>query len=167
MIGYHDTISHRKKGIKITIYGSYWPDSEKLFLRELTAYMMNKGYEKTRIVKDCPKGNLDDLGISLKCLRESDANFFIFTPNGMKGGVTREVDELVLNPKMKSKIPYCVIFDLMNGNISSLSVLTESDIKNQGITRREIKSIDELKEALLQMAFYYTIKLGEYLDNQK
>ena len=143
------------KVITITIYGSYYPQSEKDFLIEQRDFLRDKGYENTNIVDDYPDLDPDItlLEKSIRCLEFSDVNFLVFTREGKRYGVSRELTHVATSNNMIDKIPFCTVFDQINDNRGSIPPLSLDDINNSGINRREYQTKDKLQTALSQQAF--------------
>lgn len=151
---YDEEFEPLKKLMNITIYGSYFPDSEKELLIEQRNYLRDRGFVRTYIVDDYadPTQNLDPLEKSIRCLEFSDVNFLIFTRAGNNQGVGRELTHCAMSESMIVKIPFCVVFDQTKDSINSVSVLLLKDIENSGIGRRGFESEAQLRDRLYQHA---------------
>jgi len=152
-----------KKRINITIYGSYSPESEMYFLTKQKEFMINNGYALTKLVIDYDDGTLSPLEISKRCLMFSDVNYLIFTRNGKKYGVIRELAFVSDAPEMIDKTQYCVVFDEIHDSRGSVPPLSLDDIKNSDIIRHEFSSEKDLQEALLSKSLWYGRKLKRML----
>jgi hypothetical protein len=106
---------------------------------------------------------MNALELSEACLKYSDANFLIFTSTGMGKGVTRELAFAATSPEMITKVTSCVVFDEIVEERSSMSNLSLIDIANSGISRREYRNIDELRNAVIKEAFWQLRRLSPFL----
>lgn len=151
---YDDEFEPLKALLNITIYGSYFPNTEKTFLEEQRNYLRTRGFVKTNIVDDFDDldSNSTPLEKSIRCLEFSDVNFLIFTRAGKAQGVSRELTHIATSESMLDKIPFCTVFDQMRDNIGSVSVLSLNDIENTGIGRREFENEAQLRDRLYQQA---------------
>ena len=151
----------------ITIYGPYYPESEKEFLIKQRDFLRESDYTRTNLVIDYPnEANRNALEISIDCLETSDVNFLIFTREGKNQGVTRELTHVTTGPSMANKVKFCTVFDETKDAIGSMSNLSINDIENSDIERREFQSEEQLQKALLQQAFAKTRMLKYVLTNR-
>ena len=151
----------------ITIYGPYYPESEKEFLIKQRDFLRESDYMRTNLVIDYPnEANRNALEISIDCLETSDVNFLIFTREGKNQGVTRELTHITTEPDMANKTKFCTVFDETKDERGSISDLSIIDIRNSGIERREFQSEGQLRKALLQQAFAKTRMLKDVLTNR-
>ena len=164
----HVGIYKKLRGVLvITIYGSYYPESEKEFLIKQRNFLRESGYSRTNLVIDYPnEANRNPLEISIDCLETSDVNFLIFTREGKNQGVTRELTHITTEPDMANKVKFCTVFDETKDARGSMSDLSINDIENSGIGRREFQSEEQLQKALLQQAFAKTRMLKDVLTNR-
>ena len=133
----NDLIDLRRK-LQLTLYGSFRPSSEKKLLTRLKRHLIEQGFSNTRLVSDFSNVNsLDILEISKECLEFSHVNFLIFTRQGKRHGVIRELAFVADSPAMKHKISDCMVFDQILNNKSSVPPLSKMDIKNTGLVKRE------------------------------
>ena len=162
-----DEFEELKKRIRITIYGSYQPIEEKEVLLVLKKQLIEHGYVQTCIVEEYQEEGEDPLGVSKKCLQFSDVNFLIFTRNGKKFGVVRELAFIADSHLMRQKVPFCVVFEMIKDGEGAIPPLSLSDIRNSGIARQEIQSEDDLKKFALSKASGYVRKLKNELENRE
>ena len=136
--------------LRITIYGSYQPDSERRLLERQRDALRSAGYPLTNLVDDyaIPREGATPLEISVRCLETSDANFLIFTQNGKNLGVTHEISYVSLDDSMADRARHCVVFDEILDNHGAASVLSLESIKNSGIVRYEFCGEDGLRRGL-------------------
>ena len=141
--------------LRITIYGSYQPDSERHLLERQRDALRSAGYPMTFLVSDYHKPSTDatPLEISERCLETSDANFLILTKNGRNLGVTHEISHASTSDNMAGRAHHCVVFDEVWDNHGTASVLSVESIRNSGIIRYEFSGEDELKEGLAVHAY--------------
>ena len=151
----NDEFEELKKRITITIYGSYQPSEEKKLLLNLKKYLVDQGYVQTSIVEEYQNDGDDPLDVSKRCLQYSDVNFLVFTRNGRKFGVIRELAFIAESHLMVQKTPFCVVFEIMNDGKGSIPPLSLSDIRNSGIIRQEIQNENDLKKFALAKSFWY------------
>ena len=162
-----DKFNRLKNALTITIYGSYYPESELEFLATQRNFLRNNGYLKTNLVTDYDNpSHLTPLDISISCLEYSDVNFLIFTRNGKNQGVIRELTHVATSPTMLAKIPFCTVFDEIQDSRSSISPLSLEDMRNSNIIRREFQSENQLQKILSQQAFAKTRILKEELKKR-
>lgn len=141
--------------LRITIYGSYQPDSERRMLETQRDSLRLAGYPLTRLVSDYAElwEDATPLEISERCLETSDANFLIFTKNGKNLGVTHEIAYASMSASMADRAHHCVVFDEVFGSRGTASALSVESIKNSGITRREFCGEDDLRRGLASHAY--------------
>ena len=157
-----------KNVLTITIYGSYYPDSEKQFLVRQRNFLRKAGYTKTKLVVDYESNpKTTPLDKSIRCLEYSDVNFLIFTREGKNQGVTRELTHVATSNTMIDKIPFCTVFDETRDKNGSISDLSINDMENSNIVRREFQSEEELQKALRQQAFAKTRILKDVLKKRR
>ena len=144
-----------KEKLRITIYGSYYPDSELTFLETQRDFLIQNGYKNTKLVKEYHEQykSLTPLEVSKDCLYYTDVNFFIFTKEGKNQGVTVELQIAATDENMADKVKHCVVFDQIRDNYGSISALSIDAIDNAGIIKRDFVSESDLQNALLQKAF--------------
>ena len=144
-----------KEKLRITVYGSYYPSSELKFLEVQRDFLIQNGYKNTKLVKDYHEQykSLTPLEISNDCLYYTDVNFFIFTKHGKSQGATVELQIAATDANMADKVKHCVVFDQIQDNYGSVSVLSIDVIDNAGIIKRDFVSETDLQNALLQKAF--------------
>lgn len=143
------------KVLSITIYGSYYPEPEKDFLKNQRDYLISKGYSEASLVEDYPEqeSDISNLEKSIRCLQYSDVNFLIFTREGKRYGVSRELTHIATSPTMIDKVRYCTVFEQMQDDRGSIPPLSIDDINNSGIGRREFTSELQLQKALSQQTY--------------
>src|SRR3990172_6145467 len=136
--------------LNITVYGSYFPKSEKQFLINQADFLRKKGYTNTFIVDEYPSPSLSisNLELSIRCLEFSDVNFLIFTRNGKNQGVSRELAHIATSTTMVDKVQFCTVFDQVKDEQGSVPPLSLDDINNSGILRREFNSEQQLQTAV-------------------
>ena len=141
--------------LRITLYGSYYPNSEKHLLEKQRDTLRSVGYPMTNLVSDYPKPRrgATPLEISTHCLETSDANFLIFTKNGKNLGVTHEIAYVSMSDSMADRARYCVVFDEVFDECGTVSPLSMESIKNSGIVRYEFCGEDDLKQGLMSHAY--------------
>ena len=165
----HDDVNEYKKLrsiLRITVYGSYYPESAKKTLIRQRNFLRNKGYSETSLVEDYSYGKILPLDKSIMSLENSDVNFLIFTKEGKNLGVTRELAHIATSSTMADKIPFCTVFTEIEDKSGSISVLSINDIENSHIPRREFQGEKQLQKALLQQAFAKTRKLKNELKQR-
>lgn len=152
----------------ITIYGSYFPDSEKLFLENQRDILIQKGYADTHLVLDYSKPSLETTGLemSIRCLEFSDVNFLIFTREGKRFGVSRELTHVATSSTMIDKVQYCTVFEQIQDFQGSIPPLSIDDINNSGINRREFTTEHQLQTALAQQAYAQVRNLKNLLKKR-
>lgn len=162
-----DEFENIKNRLIITVYGSYKPKEEEDFLSRQKQFLIGLGYSETKIVKDYQeRSELPPLEISKRCLLYSDVNFLIFTREGKRYGVIRELAYIADSKDMTSKTPYCTVFDQLKDGRGSIPPLSLDDIKNSGIVRQEFYEEKDLQEALKTKAFWYLRKLKGDLESR-
>lgn len=162
-----DEFENLKNRLIISIYGSYRPQKEEEFLLRQKQFLIDLGYSGTKIVKDYQdKSELPPLEISKRCLLYSDVNFLIFTREGKRYGVIRELAYIADSKDMVSKTPYCTVFDQLKDGLGSVPPLSLDDIKNSGIVRHEFYEEKDLQEAIKTKAFWYLRKLKSDLETR-
>lgn len=157
---------HPLKGkLKITIYGSYFPEDELKFLERQRDFLIQNGYTNTKLVKEYHEQykSLTSLEVSKDCLYYTDVNFFIFTKEGKNQGVTVELYIAATDPNMAHKVQYCVVFDQIRDSHGSISALSIDAIENSGIIKRDFVDETDLQNALLQKAFLSLRRLQNQL----
>ena len=148
-------INPLKEKLRITIYGSYQPESELAFLESQRDFLIQKGYTDTNLVKEYHEEfpSLTPLEVSKDCLYYRDVHFFIFTKEGKNQGVTVELQIATTDENMADKVNHCVVFDQIRDNYGSISALSIDAMENAGIIKRDFVSEEDLQNALLQKAF--------------
>lgn len=156
-----------KRFLEITIYGSYFPLTEKERLLDLKQFLIERGYISTKLVDERPNPrSLDAWGLSKACLVFSDVNFLVFTHAGKRHGVIRELAYCRDSFEMLDRRWRCVVFEEILDNRSALPKLSSEDIdrlQEARIRRVEFENDDELKNLAAGMAFRYLKDLAEYL----
>lgn len=71
-----------KGGMSITLYGSYQPPPEKIFLERQRDFLRGNGYSRACLVSDGLAAGIDPLTASKRHLLHSDVNFMFFTKKG-------------------------------------------------------------------------------------
>lgn len=144
-----------KEKLRITIYGSYQPNSELKFLERQQNFLKKHGYTDTKLVKEYHEEypSLTPLEVSKDCLYYRDVHFFIFTKKGKNQGVTVELQIAATDENMADKVKHCVVFDQIKDNYGSISALSIDAIENVGIIKRDFVNEEDLQNALLQKAF--------------
>lgn len=158
-----ETVHSLKPRLNITIYGSYQPQKDYELLMAIKQHLIENKYSNTALVTDFDDGTMDALALSEACLKYSDVNFIIFTGTGMGKGATRELAYAATSQDMIDKVSGCVVFDEIVEDRSSLSELSLIDIRNSGIRRREFRTIERLKEAIVWEAFWQLRRLSPRL----
>ena len=165
---YDDNINSLRPLLNITIYGSYFPASEKKLLLSVKKLLIDVRYEKTVLVEDrIKKKGSDSLEISKRCLLYSDVNFLVFTKTGRRLGLVRELAFIAEDENMRLKIPNCMIFDQVVREKSSVPDLSNSDIKNSRMNCRRFVTNDELKKAIVNEAFWRLRSLAHVLYSRR
>lgn len=141
--------------LSITLYGSYYPVSERHLLERQRDALKSARYPLTNLVLDYPKPSEDatPLKISELCLETSDANFLIVTKNGQNLGVMHEIAYASMSDSMADRARHCVVFDEVSDNHGTVSTLSIESIKNAGITRCEFCGEDDLRRGLTSHAY--------------
>ena len=150
-----EEVNPLKPKLRITIYGSYHPDSELEFLEKQREFLIQNQYTNTKLVNEYHEEfpSLLPYEISKYCLEYSDVNFFIFTKEGKNQGVTVELQIAATEDSMADKVKHCIVFDQIRDNFGSISALSLDVMDNVGIIKRDFVSEDDLQNALLQKAF--------------
>lgn len=158
-------INPLKEKLAITIYGSYYPESELEFLERQRNFLIQNGYTNTKLVKEYHEQykSLSSLEVSKDCLSYTDVNFFIFTKEGKNQGVTVELYIAATDQNMAHKVKYCIVFDQIQDNYGSISALSIDAIENSGIIKRDFVNETDLQNALLQKAFLCLRRLQNQL----
>jgi hypothetical protein len=165
---YEESINSLKSLLGVTIYGSYNPKKEKDLLLSLKQILINEGYGKTVLVDDRKQQDSDPLEISKMCLLYSDVNFLIFTKQGKRFGLVRELAFIAEDIRMRPKLSHCVVFDkIVNNESSSIPPLSISDIKNVRIHRRTFKTVEELKDAIVSEAYWQLKSLSNVISSSR
>jgi len=150
---YDEEFESLKKLMNITLYGPYFPETEKDFLIEMIDYLQGRGFVNTNLVEDYDDVTYSDpLEKSLRCLEFSHVNFLIFTRAGENQGVGRELHHCATSELMIDRIPFCVVFDQIKDKVNSVSVLSLEDMENAGIGRREFETEAQLRDRLYRFA---------------
>jgi hypothetical protein len=124
-----------KSQLRITIYGSFRPASERRRLEALANKLRQRGFPDTDLVEGEKRPNPDKLNsyeISVFYLQVSDVNFLVFTLQGRCKGVTTELDHVLESPEMTLKRSYCVVFNQMVGTRSAVGQLQLDRIRDLG-----------------------------------
>ena len=150
----------------ITLYGSYYPKSELAFLKRQKEYLISQGYVKTQLVMDYNPNGLNSLDVSKRCLQFSDVNFLIFTQNGKRHGVIRELAFVAESRKMITKVQDCVVFDQVSKDRSAIPPLSLGDIENSGILKHEFTNEQKLQKSLSAKSFWYLRKKKKDLESR-
>lgn len=155
-----------RERMSITIYGSYWPAEELDFLNRQTAFLASKGYTDSKIVPDRdPKGG-DALESSRRCLQFSDVNFLVFTRDGKKHGLVRELalvaDAMITAPKAHD----CVAFYQGAEMGEAIPVLSISDIKKTRMRAAAFSDEADLQDAMLKTAWWYLLAKRRELEGR-
>lgn len=155
-----------KPQLRITIYGSFQPHSEKKRLLNLVQSLRKKGYADCDIVEGKLRGNPKKLSPPDICqfyLEHSDVNFLVFTHKGKRLGVTDELGFILHSPLMYKMHAYCVIFDDFSRGYSSLTPLQLEKVKQIGLTHVEFRTKKDLRKAATSIAWTYIFKLQDVL----
>ena len=163
-IAFERRLAEKKKIIKflrITIYGSFWPNNQKCKLLEIVDFLQEKGFEDTDIVGGILRPNPGELNIfdlSMFWLKESDLNFLIFTREGKRIGVTTELDQILISPDMYEIWSNCVIFHQIEDDRDSIGDLQKSKIRDLNKNRERVcivpfETWENLKSDLYLHAF--------------
>jgi hypothetical protein len=142
-----------KASLEITIYGSYYPDSEMELLISLKDSLIADGYTKTVIVKDRQGSNDLALDVSQRSMLFSDINLLVFTKAGKRLGLVAELTFLASDPRMVDKIPFSRVFDEGVGEDTAIPELTRDQIKLRGIPVKKFGSYNELKGDFLEQTW--------------
>lgn len=142
--------------MSITLYGSYRPPSEMRLLEQRRDHLRSAGYVQAGLVKDGADDGVGPLEASKRFLKHSDVNFLIFTKDGMRHGVIREL-ACVADAMMESKVEDCVVFDQVVDGRSSVPDLSMCDLSNAQIYRYAFSDESGLREGLLMRAMRYVI----------
>lgn len=159
-----------KRLMEITIYGSYYPQSQKALLFRLKDSLITEGYALARIVdeRNNPE-RLDEWELSKACLEYSDVNFLVFTHDGMRHGVVRELCHCSASTEMIDRRWRCVVFEEMRDERSALPVLDRRELENlylSKIRRIEFQDEESLKRSANGMAFRYLKDLATDLRSR-
>lgn len=100
--------------------------------------MIDEEYIQTHIVEEYQKEGDDPLDVSKKCLQYSDVDFLLFTRNGKRFGVVRELAFVAGSHLMRQKTSFCIVFEMTEDGKGAIPPLSLSDIRNSGIIRQEI-----------------------------
>ncbi|MFX1258539.1 MAG: hypothetical protein ACFFAN_11805 [Promethearchaeota archaeon] len=122
---------------KITIYGPYYPETERDRLYNLKRYLEERNINDINLVRDYPLNffpfplpsdeDQRNLERSRYCLKKSDLNILIFTFKGECSGVCKELDHCTYN-----KIDFLVFFEFKIVNekkITAGSTLIKGGLK--------------------------------------
>lgn len=150
-----------RERMSVTLYGSYYPPAELRLLERQRDYLTNKGYARAGLVKDSD-GDVGSLTASKRYLENSDVNFLIFTRNGRRHGLVREL-AYIADAMSKGKVVDCVAFDQVVGGQNSVPDLSMCDLGNSSINRFEFHDESELCEMLLMRADLYLAHKSEIL----
>lgn len=155
-----------KKELVVTLYGAYYPKTEKKFLEHLRDFMKKNGYVKTKLVSDYQNifkhmKNVSDL--SHQCIRMSDVNFFIVRKNGKNQGVVRELSFLADDPTLIEKQNFSTIFTQKN-SYPLLTKLILDDISELDISVKTYTTQTKLKKELLHTSSFFVRKLRSRLQ---
>jgi hypothetical protein len=151
---YQRPIDSLRSKINITLYGSYYPDNDKLLLTELKDLLRENGYSNTILVEDRQLPEDDPLEISQKCMLFSQINLLIFTHTGKRHGVIDELSFITSDQQMFEKIHFCIVFDQVKGRKSSIPSLSMSRIKRYAVQRREFRTTQELKTIIIKETYW-------------
>jgi hypothetical protein len=162
---YYKPLDNLKSKLKITIYGSYYPEKDKSLLRDLQRILRQKGYPNTFLVEDKQTKEDDPLQISQLCMLYSDINLLIFTHTGKRLGLVDELSFLTSNPAMSQKIDFSLAFDKLHKRQgqewTSIPDLSMSRMKRYGVQRREIKPSEDLKEIIVKETYWLMIRWAD------
>ena len=151
--------------MSITLYGSYHPSSELRLLEQQRDHLRGAGYVQAGLVKDGVDDGVGPLEASKRFLNHSDVNFLIFTKEGMRHGVIREV-AYVADVMMRSKVGDCVVFDQVADGRSSVPDLSMCDLLNAQIYRYKFSDESDLREGLLMRAMHYLVLKQDILTRR-
>jgi len=156
--------------MEITIYGSYYPTTEKDLLLRLKTSLVSEGYVSSMLVDERPNPRrLNEWELSKACLKFSDVNYLIFTHTGYRHGVIRELCQCASVPSMIDRRWRCVVFEEIRGGRSALPVLNERELQElheSKIRRIEFDNEDCLKRSAGGMALRYLKDLAEDLRSR-
>lgn len=158
---YQRRIDSLKSRLNITIYGSYYPEDDKLLLKELKGVLRKNGYTNTMIVEDKQQPGDDPLEISQKCMLFSQINLLIFTRTGKRYGVIDELTFLTSDQQMFEKIHFSAVFDQVQGRRSSIPSLSMSRINRYDVKLRQFKTTQEL-ETIIAKETYWLMRKWAY-----
>lgn len=96
--------------------------------------------------------------ISQQCMRFSNINLLIFTLRGKRHGVIDELAFLTLDPQMREKLPFSMIFYQVSGKRSSIPDLSNSRARKFGIQCREFETSKQLKEIIVKETYWLVRK---------
>ncbi len=154
ILKYQKPISSLKSKINVTLYGSYYPDKDKLLLRDLKKMLRKDGYINTILVEDKQSKGDDPLEISQQCMLFSQINLLIFTKEGKRHGVIDELAFLTSDQKMFEKIQFSLVFDQVLGRRSSIPSLSMSRVTRYGVQRREFQTPEQLKKIIIKETYW-------------
>ena len=159
-----DYLPELRERMSITLCGSYHPPSEMRLLEQRRDRLRSAGYVQAGLVKDgADDDDVGPLGASKRFLKHSDVNFLIFTKEGMRHGVIREL-ACVADAMIESKVEDCVVFDQVVDGRSSVPDLSMCDLRNAQIYRYEFSDEPGLREGLLMRAMQYPC--GRYISER-
>lgn len=157
--------------LRISIYGSWWPDEQKQILRDLVSFLRTKNFIETDIVEGERRPNvkgLSSINISVHTLEVSDLNYLVFTREGTRLGLTTEFDYVLFNPRMIDTWGKCIIFNQHDGDRDSINDLQRSRLDELNYLRPRIpvvpfQTIDELHDSAYAYAVDCTKAIGHLL----
>ena len=163
-----------RKKLRITVYGSWYPSTEKELLSEIVDFLRANGYEDTDVVEGEKRPNLwkaDSYTISTLYLENSDVNFLIFTHLGKRMGVTAELSHILESPRMCDRMGACVVFNEIKKSrpavgkmhIDRMIQLNENVVQIQVV---DFKSKEELFDAVLAHASSLLKKFAPRLESR-
>jgi hypothetical protein len=149
-----------KPSLKITIYGSYYPEEDLQLLEDLKKALINDGYSNTVLVRDRKATTDDPLEISQECMLFSDINLLVFTRTGKRYGVIDELSFITSDVRMMHKIEFSMVFDQKLNNRSSIPDLSSSRIHRYGVQVRTFRSVERLKSTIQVDVYWLMRKLA-------
>jgi hypothetical protein len=158
---YYKPINILKSKLVITLYGSYYPKKDKSLLIELKNILKKKGYSNTFLVEDRQTSEDTALIISQMCMLNSQINLLIFTHSGKKHGLVDELSVLTTDQRMVQKIDFCLAFDKVYRQRSSIPALSMDRVKRYGVQRRDFKTSRQLKEIIVKETYWLTVKWAD------